>query len=164
MKTTTRRIIAMLVVGCALAGMFCPAELRAAALNMGTFTWGRAGGATLLTGAKQTGRFRNFGTGYYDTGYVSVSTIVNRSAVRTGSLSLELWATPYYGAAYGFVNFSRALNPLSARHYYPTVFRSGLFRIYGANITAYYPRLNLYELSNGWKLRAFLLSPSQGLL
>ena len=102
-------------------------------------------------GAAQGGRYQNLGEGYYRRTTIRINRIRNFSNRRSGSMSFELWAMPYYGASSGTV-----------------LMTSNAGRVYGASskwnvrrtgnkvaLDDYaFPELNLWEYTrNGWRFR-----------
>jgi hypothetical protein len=102
-------------------------------------------------GTTQSGRYSNFGAGYYRNGEIGVDEVANNSSSRSGSLSFELWALSYYGATRGTVLMTRVFDPLWGGYSYTDVASFGQAR----SLNRYrYPELNLYEYTRyGWKWR-----------
>ena len=114
-------------------------------------------------GAWQSGRASNLGGGTYREGNIRVSRIDNlTSGGRSGTLSLEFWAMPYYGAQSGYIKMTRRMNPLYGGYYYYSIYRSGWMRM--ANQWRW-PEFNLYEYTtSGWRWRDDVLFSSRGYL
>jgi hypothetical protein len=113
-------------------------------------------------GAGQSGRYSNLGGGYYRTTTIRTNRINNASSYRSGSLSFELWAMPYYGASQGYVLHTRGYSGLNGYNYYYNVSSSGYARFYN---TYRYPELNLFEYTtSGWAWRSDLSFSSYTLL
>ncbi len=105
----------------------------------------------LRSGARQSGRYSNLGRNYYQDAEIGVSYITNNSYTRSGSMSFELWAKPFYSATSGIIMMTRGINPLYSDSYYPDVYS------YGTALSLYqwrYPELNLYEKGRrSWEWR-----------
>ena len=106
-------------------------------------------------GAAQSGRYRNLGQGYYRRTTIRVDGIRNYSYGRSGSLSLELWAMPYYGASSGNVVMTT-----NAGFVYGRATRLGVART-GNKVSLdeiAFPELNLWEYTRyGWGYRDNIL-------
>jgi|GEM_PF-1777623 len=103
-------------------------------------------------GAKQGGRYRNLGEGYYRRTIIGVDAIENYSTWRSGGLSFELWAMPYYGATSGSVLMTTNAGSVSGRSAKWNVYRRGS----KVALDDYaFPELNLWEFtrSSGWSFR-----------
>lgn len=102
-------------------------------------------------GTAQSGRYSNFGAGYYRSGEIGMEEVTNFSSSRSGSLSFELWALSYYGATTGSVLMTQQLNPLWGGYSQFDVAGFGRAR----SLNRYrYPELNLFEYTRyGWKWR-----------
>ena len=103
-------------------------------------------------GAAQTGRYMNLGSGYYRSGSIlGCEKIFNNGFFKTGAMSLELWAMPYYGATSGKVSMSLgtpSLAPLKSRTVYTTNGNAKSFNSYS------FGSVQLFEYtSTGWKFR-----------
>jgi hypothetical protein len=98
-------------------------------------------------GARQTGRYRNLGEGYYRRTTIRVDGIRNYSSGRSGALSFELWAMPYYGADNGFVLMTTNASSVYGLSTKWNVYRTG-------NKVALddyaFPELNLWEYNRGF--------------
>jgi hypothetical protein len=99
-------------------------------------------------GAPQSGRYRNLGEGYYRRTTIRVDGISNYSSWRSGSLSFELWAMPYYGANSGNVLMTTNAGAVYGRSTKWNVQRTG-------NKVALdefaFPELNIWEYTRyGW--------------
>lgn len=102
-------------------------------------------------GLSQGGRYRNLGAGYYRRTTIGIDAIRNYSIARSGSLSFELWAMPYYGATSGSVLMTTGVDSVYGRSIRWNVFRTG-------NKVALdgfaFPELNLWEFTTtGWRFR-----------
>lgn len=113
-------------------------------------------------GKAQSGRYRNLGRDYYHNIEYGVDYISNNSGYRSGSLSYEFWALPFYGATSGIVLMTRGLSPLSADRSYVDLYRYG----YGISLDEYrYPEQNIWEYtSRGWRFRDSLAFSRKTLL
>jgi len=113
-------------------------------------------------GRPQSGRYKNLGAGYYHSAEIGMQQITNRSGNRSGSMSFELWAMPYYDATSGPVLMTYGLDPLKAGFHYSAV------TAYGKAVSLNkrrYPEFELYEYtSKGWKWRDLLQFSSKTLL
>jgi hypothetical protein len=123
--------------------------------NLGAVKTYRAGGAA------QSGRYTNLGRGYYRSSHIYVDRVTNRSTTtRSGSLSMELWAMPFYGASYGATLVTSGLGQLNRNSYFYNVNRYGsaLF------LNSYrIPEMNLFEYTNrGWGHRSTIRFSSWG--
>lgn len=108
-------------------------------------------------GLKQSGRKPYLGGGYYHKAEIGMDYITNRSTRRSGDLSFELWAMPYYGATSGVVLMTKGLDPLRGGRSYrdrsPEGFAVQLDR-------RRFPELSLWEFTRrGWKFRDALSFP-----
>lgn len=113
-------------------------------------------------GKQQGGRYSNLGRGYYHKTVIGMDWITNYSKVKTGMLSFEFWAMPYYGATKGIVLLTRGVNPLKAGNYYRNLSRQGS----GLFLDRYrFPEINIWERTRaGWKFRDALSFRSRDLL
>lgn len=103
-------------------------------------------------GAAQTGRYMNLGSGYYRSGSIlGCEKIFNNGFYKTGTMSLELWAMPYYGANSGKVSMTLgtpSLAPLKSRTFYTANGNAKSFNSYS------FGSVHLFEYtSSGWKFR-----------
>ena len=154
MKNIAQKITAILTV----AGLvsFAPTESQAADLAL------EGGGSYVLgdtyryygKGKKQSGRYSNRGSGYYQSARISMDRVTNYSEYRSGAMSFELWATDYYDATSGIVVMTTGLNRLKANRFYNGVSRGG-FGLYLDDY--YYPQLNLFEYVGSWAWRDVLV-------
>ena len=103
-------------------------------------------------GVKQSGRYQRLGSDYYHKAVIGMDWITNRSRSRSGYLSFELWAMPYYGAKRGVVLMTRGLDPLRGGSYYFERAREG-YAIFLDRRR--FPEINIWELTNrrGWQFR-----------
>lgn len=113
-------------------------------------------------GKLQTGRYKNLGADYYHNAEIGVKRITNRSTKRSGTMSFELWAMPYYGATSGIVLMTNAIEPLKGGFNFQNVFTSGK----AISLDRYrFPELDLFEYtSSGWTWRDVLVFPKKDLL
>ncbi len=65
-------------------------------------------------GKPQSGRYKNLGADYYHQAKIGMDFLTNHSNSRSGNLSFELWAMPYYGATSGIILMTRKLSPLGS--------------------------------------------------
>jgi hypothetical protein len=103
------------------------------------------------TGYTQTGRRPYLGPGEYHRAKIGARWLSNNSEVKSGTLSFELWAMPFYGATNGIVLMTSSVPGIPALRYYSNFRRSG----HAAFIDRYrHPELNLYEYTrSGWQWR-----------
>ncbi len=102
-------------------------------------------------GTAQSGRYSNFGRGYYTPAEIGMDEVSNNSSSRSGSLSFELWALPYYGATSGSVLMTQQLSSLWGG--YSFLDAAGFGRARSLNRYRY-PELNLFEYTrSGWRWR-----------
>lgn len=107
-------------------------------------------------GAPQTGRYANtsLGAGYYHSVTIGVDFLTNHSPVRSGSLSWEFWAMPYYQATSGIILRTNGVRSLLANESVPNWSKSGMAVLLNARR---FPEQDLWELTtNGWKFRDVL--------
>lgn len=105
-------------------------------------------------GKKQSGRYSNLGSDYYQSARIRMDRVRNYSGYRSGAMSFELWATDYYDATSGIVVTTTGLNRLNKYRYYNKVNRSG----FGLYLDDYfYPQLNLFEYVGSWEWRDVLV-------
>ncbi len=103
------------------------------------------------TGYGQTGRRPYLGGGDYHAAKIGARWLSNNSEVKSGTLSFELWAMPFYGATDGIVLMTSAVPGISALKYYSNFRRSGHAAFINRNRV---PELNLYEYTrSGWQWR-----------
>jgi hypothetical protein len=100
---------------------------------------------------EQTGRYESLGADYYRNAEIGIRRITNRGTRRSGSMSFELWAMPYYGATSGIVLMTNGVDPLRAGFRYNDV--AGIGKAVFLDRRRF-PELDLFEYtSNGWKWR-----------
>jgi hypothetical protein len=77
--------------------------------------------------------------------------VTNRSNGKSGSLSFEYWAMPYYGASKGIVLMTDSLKPIKGRDSNMDAQKSGK----GVYIDRKrFPEINIWEFTRkGWKFR-----------
>ncbi len=102
-------------------------------------------------GTRQSGRYRNLGADYYRTAEIEIDAVQNHSDYRSGSMSFELWAMPYYGATSGAILMTKSLRYLKAGRYFDGVYCSGMAISLDEEA---FPELNLWEYTrSGWMFR-----------
>jgi hypothetical protein len=103
------------------------------------------------TGYRQKGRTSNLGPGEYHVAEIGARWLSNNSPSRSGSLSFELWAMPFYGATNGIILMTSSVPSISPFSYYSNFRRSG----HALFIDRYrFPELNLWEYTSaGWRWR-----------
>ncbi len=113
-------------------------------------------------GRPQSGRYDNLGEGYYRNAEIGMERVVNRWNSRSGSMSFELWAMPFYGATSGPVLMTYGLDPLKGGFHYSNVVAFG--KAVSLNKRRY-PEFELYEYTKkGWVWRDLLKFSSKTLL
>lgn len=102
-------------------------------------------------GTRQGGRYRNLGEDYYRSAEIEVDAVRNYSFNRSGKISFELWAMPYYGATSGTILMTNNLQRLKSRRIHRGVFA------YGSAVSLDepgYAELNLWEYTRrNWNFR-----------
>lgn len=103
------------------------------------------------SGIRQTGRRPYLGGGEYHKGIIGSRWMSNNSNIRSGTLSFELWAMPFYGANNGIVLMTCGVPGIAPYRFYNNPRRSG-FAVF---LDRYrHPELNLYEYTQaGWQWR-----------
>lgn len=148
---TIASIVAAAVMG--YAGMFQSSTAVAADVTLEGFGYYELGNRTSYYryGTAQRGRYSNLGAGYYRTSEIGMDEVANHSNSRSGSLSFELWALPYYGATSGTVLMTQQLSPLWGGYSHIDIASYGR----ALSLNRYrYPELNLYEFTRyGWQWR-----------
>lgn len=105
-------------------------------------------------GPTQSGRYRKLGSDYYKTAVIRMDFVTNRSYSRSGDLSFELWAMPYYGATSGIILMTELLSPQAGDSSRRNVAKKGKAISLDARR---YPEFNLFEYTRkGWKSRDYL--------
>ena len=100
---------------------------------------------------KQSGRKPYLGGGYYHKAEIAMDYITNRSTRRSGDLSFELWAMPYYGATSGVVLMTKGADALGGGGSYTNASPEGYAVLLDRRR---FPELNLWEFTRrGWKFR-----------
>ncbi|RYD42107.1 MAG: hypothetical protein EOP85_11670 [Verrucomicrobiaceae bacterium] len=104
------------------------------------------------TPPKQGGRFYRFkGGDYYHKAEIGVDYMVNRSNSRSGDLSFEFWAMPFYGSTNGIILMTTSVGSLKARKQASDVDEDG--QAIDLNRRRF-PELNVWEYTrSGWKFR-----------
>ncbi len=102
-------------------------------------------------GKKQTGRIKYLQSDYYRKTEIGMDFLTNRSNNKSGSLSFEFWALPYYGATRGIVLMTIGTTPLnggtSKKNFHVDGFAVSLD-------ASKFPELNIWEYTRkGWKFR-----------
>ena len=143
--------MAAAVLGC--AAMFQASAAHAADVALEGSGYYELGSRTSYHryGTAQSGRYSNFGAGYYHTAEIGMEEVANYSNSRSGSLSFELWALSYYGATSGSVLMTQQLGTVWGG--YSLVDVAGFGRARSLNRYRY-PELNLFEYTrSGWRWR-----------
>jgi hypothetical protein len=151
MKTIHRNITAALAAMLAFTGI--TGESRAANVTLdgdASYTLGRYVSYS-PNGRMQSGRYGNFGADNYHHATIGIQVLTNRSGTKSGRMSFELWAMPFYGATSGVVLMTKGLGALEAGRYRSPVRPDGYAIFLNRNR---FPELNLWELtSSGWRHR-----------
>ena len=102
-------------------------------------------------GVEQSGRYRNLGRDFYRQVEYGIDFIGNDSDKRSGSLSYELWALPFYGSTSGIILMTRGIQSIPGRSSIDGVVRTG----YGVSLNKRrFPEQSLWEYTRkGWKFR-----------
>jgi hypothetical protein len=104
-----------------------------------------------FSGARQDGRYRNLGAGYYRRTTIGADGIRNHSNLSSGTVSFELWAMPYYGATSGTVLMTTNAGTYQRLSTRWNVFRTGNKMSYDGFA---FPELNIWEFTrSGWGFR-----------
>lgn len=100
-----------------------------------------------------SGRYPNLGRNYYRTATIGCTAVRNTSATgRSGQLSLEYWALPFFTSKTGTPLMSALLPPINGGKRLNNVSKVGPAAYYNADG---YVQMRLYEFSAGkWVLRA----------
>lgn len=105
-------------------------------------------------GPSQSGRYRKLGSDYYKSAVIRMDFVTNRSTSKSGDLSFELWAMPYYGATSGIILMTRSIDPISADRSKSNISKDGKAISLDARR---FPEFNLFEYTRyGWKSRDYL--------
>ena len=161
MKTIIRPLVAAIAAFVSLSGITTPAQAAKVTLD-GDGYYKVFNPVVYRGGAKQTGRYGNFGADYYRETTYSMRWINNRSNYRSGSLSFEFWAMPFYGATKGIVLMTRGLDPLKPGAT-RTNKRCNGYAVYLDEFR--FPEINIWEYTrSGWKFRDALSFKRDNLL
>lgn len=100
---------------------------------------------------KQSGRYINLGADYYHKTSYGMDYLTNQSRAKSGDLSFEFWAMPYYGATKGVVLMTHGLKPIKARKTFSKVSAKG----WAVDLDRRrFPELSIWEYTRqGWKFR-----------
>ena len=163
MKTMIQHLTAAAVALCTFAAVV--PETQAANIRLdGYGYYYRFGGDRFYGngGKKQSGRVKYLQSDYYRRTEIGIDFLTNRSNGKSGSLSFEFWAMPYYGADKGIVLMTIGSSPLSGTSSKKDFHVDG----YAVSLDAYkYPELNIWEYTrNGWKFRDALSFTRKSLL
>jgi hypothetical protein len=120
------------------------------------------GDSYLRGGAKQSGRYRNLGADFYRRAQIGMDYASNNSATRSGDLSFELWALPYYGATSGPILMTSGLRSLRGGRFYRNLRSNGS----AISLDEYqFPDLSIWEFTaSGWIFRDSLTFSRKDLL
>ena len=102
-------------------------------------------------GRNQQGRYRNLGADYYRNSNTRIDAITNRSRNKSGSLSFEFWAMPFYGANSGTVLTTSGTGRISGFKSRNRVSKRGS----AISLNRYaFPEINIWEYTRrGWRFR-----------
>lgn len=151
-----KSITHLLAAAVALAGVFAVApEAKASKITLdGEFHYKLASKIKFYskqTAPRQSGRYRNLKKGYYHDVAYGCDFITNNSGNRSGDLSFELWAMPYYGANAGPIIRTTGKDPLKGGKSYTTYTSHGQGISIGKSA---FPDINVWEFTrDGWIFR-----------
>jgi hypothetical protein len=113
-------------------------------------------------GASQSGRYTNLGADYYHSSEIGIDQLTNRSSYRSGTMSFEFWAMPYYGATSGTILMTKSVSSLWGGYKYYDLVKTGK----AISLNRYrYPELDLFEYTSyGWKWRDVLVFSNKSYL
>lgn len=100
----------------------------------------------------QGGRFNKFrGGDYYHRAEIGMDFLTNNSNSRSGELSFEFWAMPFFGATNGIILMTEGLSPIRAKRSYRNLTGEG----YAIDLDRRrFPELNIWEYTGpNWKFR-----------
>ncbi|HEX7261462.1 MAG TPA: hypothetical protein VF258_06570 [Luteolibacter sp.] len=149
MKTILHQLTAI-----ALFAVAALPETKAANVTLdgyGFYSLGRRLAFHPEPGLRQSGRKPYLGGGYYHKAEIGMDFITNRSTRRSGDLSLELWAMPYYGATSGVILMTKGMDSLGGGRFY----RDRSLEGFAVQLDRRrFPELSLWEFTRrGWKFR-----------
>ncbi len=155
--TTRMKSIIQKLTTCALALTSAPlflSEAKAADLALEGFGYFEVANYVRYYGnpPQQSGRFNRFrGGDYYHRAEIGMDFLSNRSNSRSGELSFEFWAMPFFGATKGIILMTEGFNPIRANRGYRNLTSEG----YAISLDARrFPELNLWEYTrSGWQFR-----------
>lgn len=100
---------------------------------------------------KQSGRYYNLGADYYHKAEIGMDYLTNNSAKKSGDLSFEFWAMPYYGATSGVILMTEGLSPIKGRRSFTNLNAAG----YAIDLDRRrFPELNIWEFNGRkWNFR-----------
>lgn len=102
-------------------------------------------------GPKQGGRYSKLGSDYYHKISYTMDFVTNHSGKKSGSLSYEFWAMPYYQASKGIVVMTRGLEPMKGYQSIDDLKRTGLAVDLDSKR---FPEINIWEYTrDGWMFR-----------
>lgn len=103
-------------------------------------------------GARQAGRYGNFGPDFYRHNRYGVQWLTNRSFQRSGRLSLEFWGMPFYGATEGVVLMTRQVPRIGPGRTQRNVRRQGAALFLDE---VRFPEISVWEFRSrgGWVFR-----------
>ncbi len=102
-------------------------------------------------GAEQNGRYSYLGRGYYHKTEIGMDYLTNRSRRRSGDLSIEFWAMPFYGATSGTILMTRSRDSLGGGDSLENVDPRGQAISLDKRR---FPEINVWEYTRrGWKFR-----------
>ena len=152
MKSIIHKLIAA-AVAVSATGFVAP-EARAADLRLEGYGYYEVANYVRFYAKppKQGGRFNKFrGGDYYHKAEIGMDFLTNYSNSRSGDLSFEFWAMPYFGATKGIILMTEGLSPIRANRSFRNLTGEG----YAIDLDRRrFPELNLWEYTRkGWKFR-----------
>lgn len=151
-----KSLLQKLTAGTALACAFAFAIPEASATDITLDGYGYYSRSNSMryfgkNGKKQSGRYNYLGADYYRSTRIGMDFLTNRSQNKSGSLSFEFWAMPYYGATTGIVLMTVGTNPMPGGRSK----RNFSVQKFGVSLeTKRYPELSIWEYTrDGWDFR-----------
>ena len=102
-------------------------------------------------GPKQSGSYSYLGADYYHKVSYRMDFVTNHSKGKSGSLSYEFWAMPYYQASTGIVLMTRSMKQIGGHRSVSNPSRTGM----AVDIDRKrFPEINIWEYTrSGWSFR-----------
>jgi hypothetical protein len=164
MKSIIQQSIAFAAVLFTVAGSI--PESQAANVRLKGSGYYRLGSEYVFSGRngkQQSGRYSYLGSDYYHKIEYGIDYVTNTSSYKSGSLSYEFWALPFYGATSGIILMTRGLSPLSSGQRYVNLYKYG----WGISLNLYrFPEQNIWEYigRDAWRFRDSLAFSRKTLL